>query len=115
MGLFRLFLAACLLVISGYTAMTIVHHGWGLVPIFFGDLAVMAWPGQFNLDFSCFLLLSGIWVAWRHGFNAVGLLLAPVAMFGGMMFLSVYLLVISFTTGGDVRKLLLGETRAAQP
>ncbi len=115
MALFRLFLAGCLLVITGYTAVTIANHGMNLVPVFFNDMAAMAWPGQFNLDFSCFLLLSGLWVAWRNGFNALGLLLAPVAMFGGMMFLSVYLLILSFTTGGDIRKILLGEARAVQP
>lgn len=114
MMLFRLFLAGCLLVITGYTAVTILHHGWGLVPIFFGDLAALAWPGQFNLDFSCFLLLSGLWVAWRHGFSASGLALASVAVFGGMLFLSAYLLILSFRTGGDVRRMMLGDDRAQQ-
>ncbi len=111
MVLFRLFLGGCLLVIIGYTAVTIANHGMGLVPIFFGDMAAMAWPGQFNLDFSCFLLLSGLWVAWRHDFSAGGLAMAPVAVFGGMLFLSAYLLIISFRTGGDIRKILLGEAR----
>jgi hypothetical protein len=114
MALFRLFLLGCLFAITGYTAVTMVNHGADLVPVFFGDIAEMAWPGQFNLDFSCFLLLSGMWVAWRHQFAAIGLLLAPVAIFGGMMFLSVYLLVISYTTGGDIRAILLGTERARQ-
>ena len=112
MTLFRLFLLACLITIVLYTGVTIANHGWDLVPIFFGDIATMAWPGQFNLDFTCFLLLSGIWVAWRHQFGAAGLALAPVAVFGGMLFLSIYLLVASFRCNGDVRAMLLGEARA---
>ncbi len=115
MALFRLFLAGCLLVITCYTAVTIGIHGADLIPVFFGDMAAMAWPGQFNLDFFTFLLLSGLWVAWRHRFSAAGLGLAVVATLGGMMFLSAYLLVISFRTGGDIRKILLGEARVAQP
>jgi NADH:ubiquinone oxidoreductase subunit 2 (subunit N) len=114
MALFRMFLAGCLLVIIGYTAVTMANHGAGLIPVFFGDMAAMAWPGQFNLDFFTFLLLSGIWVAWRHHFSAAGLGLAVVAVLGGMMFLSAYLLIVSFRTGGDIRKIMLGETRAAQ-
>ena len=114
MTLFRLFLGGCLLVITGYTAMTIGNHGADLMPVFFGDMAAMAWPGQFNLDFFTFLLLSGLWVAWRHRFSAAGLGLAVLATLGGMMFLSAYLLVISFRTGGDIRAILLGAERARQ-
>ena len=114
MSLFRLFLATCLLVIVGYTSVTIANHGLGLLPIFFGDMAAMTWPGQFNLDFFGFLLLSGIWVSWRHHFSPAGLALGLVAVFGGMPFLSGYLLFHSFKTNGDVKALLLGETRARQ-
>lgn len=112
MGLFRVFLAGFLVLLGAYTAVTIANHGMGLVPIFFNDMSQMAWPGQFDLDFSGYLLLSGLWVAWRNQFSAVGLLLAPVAMFGGMMFLTCYLLFLSFRTDGDMRVILLGEARA---
>ncbi len=114
MTLFRLFLAACLIAILGYTSVTIANHGWNLFPDFLGDLARMAWPGQFNLDFTTFLALSGIWVAWRHQFSASGLILALIAFFGGMLFLSAYLLIHSLRTNGDSKALLLGEARALQ-
>ena len=84
-----------------------------LMPVFLGDIAAMAWPGQFNVDFTCFLALSAIWVAWRHQFSASGLALGVVAFFGGMLFLSIYLLVQTGRSGGDVKALLLGEARAA--
>ena len=113
MPLFRLFLLACLVGIAAYTGATIAHHGMNLMPVFLGDIAAKAWPGQFNVDFTCFLALSAIWVAWRHQFSASGLALGVVAFFGGMLFLSIYLLVQTGRSGGDVKALLLGEARAA--
>jgi hypothetical protein len=113
MTLFRLFLLTCLVAITAYTSVTIANHGLNLLPVFFGDMAEMAWPGQFNLDFMCFLALSALWVSWRHQFSAGGLALGLVAFFGGMLFLSIYLLVQSFRANGDVKVLLLGEGRAA--
>jgi len=113
MQLFRLFLISCLIAIIGYTSVTISNHGLNLMPVFFGDMAEMAWPGQFNLDFMTFLALSAIWVSWRHRFSPGGIGLGFIAFLGGMLFLSTYLLFHSFRTGGDVSKLLLGEARAA--
>ena len=109
---FRLFLLACLLAIASYTAITIANHGLNLLPVFFGDMAAMAWPGQFNLDFICFLALSAIWVSWRHQFSAAGLALGLLAFSGGMLFMSVYLLVQTGKRGSNAKVLLLGEARA---
>lgn len=114
MVLFRLFLIACLAVIVPYTAVTIVNHGWGLLAIYFGDIAAMGWPGQFNLDFLCFLLLSGLWMAWRGGFRLADLALGVVAVFGGMPFLAAYLLTVLARHKGDMRIVLLGRDRAAR-
>jgi len=58
-----------------------------------------------------FLLLSGLWVSWRHRFSASGLLLGAVAVFGGMMFLSLYLFIASTQAKDDVNELLLGKSR----
>ncbi|CAN5530915.1 hypothetical protein BH10PSE14_BH10PSE14_19760 [soil metagenome] len=113
MAAFRVLLIAMLAVIAGYTAIVVAHDGMNFFPAFNADLRAMAWPGQFNLDFSCFLLLSGLWVAWRHHFSATGLGLAVLAFFGGMVFLASYLLVVSFQTGGDIKAVLLGRQRAA--
>src|SRR5512147_2421039 len=109
MTTFRLLLATIFAVILGYTAVVVQNHGLGLLAVFFGDMAAMAWPGQFNLDFMCMLSLSGLWVAWRHGFGGAGLALGLVALFGGALFLSAYLLVESYRSGGDIRRLLLGR------
>ena len=110
---FRILLAAILALMLGYTLPVIAQHGMGLVPLFFAAIGEMGWQGQFNVDFSCFLILSGLWVAWRNNFSTVGLVLAPVASFGGALFLSAYLLIVSFQVRGDIAALLMGSRRAA--
>ena len=112
MGMFRAFLVVFLIILASYTAVTVANHGWNLIPIFFGDMAKMAWPGQFNLDFMGFLLLSAIWTAWRNHFSPGGLLLAFIASVGGMLFLTIYLLVLSFQTNCNIKEIMLGQGRA---
>jgi len=98
--------------IVSVTGIVIFNHGWNLLPIFFGDMASLTWPGQFNLDFMCFLLLSGLWLAWRHHFSPGGVLLALAGVFGGIMLLAPYLLLASYKAEGDIKVLLLGKSRA---
>lgn len=107
MLILRIFLVIHLAVLTGYTLIVIQNHGMNLLPVFFGDMAAMAWPGQFNLDFLGFLVLSALWTAWRNGFSALGLVLAVIAFFGGMAFLSVYMLILSLGTD-SIRDILLG-------
>ena len=112
MTLFRIFLVAALGVITVYTAVVIANPGMTLFPAFFGDMARMGWAGQFNLDFMFMLALSAIWTAWRNGFSPAGLGLAVVAFFGGTPFLAIYLLFLLARTGGDMRRVLLGDAHA---
>lgn len=100
-------------VLTVYTVIVVENHGMGLFAVFFGDMAKMDWPGQFNLDFMFMLALSATWVAWRHAFTAGGLALAVLAFNGGASFLTLYLLVVSFQEKGDMRSILLGPGRAA--
>jgi len=109
---FRGFLLVVFVSIVSYTAVVVSNHGLNLLPVFFGDIAKMEWPGQFNLDFLGLLLLSGFWIAWRNGFSASGILLGALAAFLGAPFLTAYLFVASISSGGDVRLLLLGPERA---
>jgi hypothetical protein len=108
---FRTLLIVLWLIIAGYTAIVISNHGPGLLEVFFGDMAAMGWPGQFNLDFMSLLALSGLWVAWRHRFSGAGLALGALAFVGGGLFLTAYLLVVSFQARGDINEVLLGKTR----
>jgi hypothetical protein len=108
---FRVLLIAVFAILVGYTGVVIANHGIGLIDIFFGDMAAMGWPGQFNLDFMFMLTLSGLWVAWRHQFSIAGLLLGLLALFGGSLFLSTYLLALSWLTKGDLKQMLVGTRR----
>jgi hypothetical protein len=109
---FRILLVGFMIAITGYTGKVISKHGWNLFPSFFGDMKEMSWSGQFNSDFMCFLAISGLWVAWRHRFSPVGLVLGVVAFFGGIMFLAPYLLIAGFRADGDMKIVLLGKDRA---
>jgi hypothetical protein len=110
---FRILLIVLWATIVGYTAVVIANHGIGLLNVFFGDMAAMGWPGQFNLDFMSLLTLSGLWVAWRHRFSSAGMALGALAFFGGGLFLTTYLFIVSVQAGGDMREVLLGKARAA--
>jgi hypothetical protein len=114
MTLFRITLIWLLSILLVYTAIVIVNHGLNFLPTAFGDMFAMTWQKQFNVDFMAYLVLSAIWTAWRHKFSMVGLGLGLVAFFGGMIFLAVYLLIVSFQVNGDVKALLLGRARASE-
>lgn len=113
MTAFRVLLFVLGAALAGYTAIVIANHGMGLLPVFFGDMAGMGWPGQFNLDFMMMLTLSALWVAWRNRFSGIGLLLAALAMFAGSLFLTVYLFILTVQSKGDMRQVLLGQARTA--
>jgi len=114
MNALRLLLIVILTTVVTYTIVVVANHGLGLFPIFFGDIAAMGWPGQFNLDFLGFLILAGVWIAWRHRFSAGGIALGCLVPFGGVPYVSLYLLVTSFRVDGDVQALLLGSQQGAR-
>lgn len=43
-----------------YTGTVGAMQGWVLFSVFVRDISAMNWPGQFNLDFACFLLLASV-------------------------------------------------------
>ena len=96
MNAFRTLLVLMMISLVAYTLTAGVNHGWNLFPLFFGEIAAMTWSGQFNLDFTYFLVLSGLWIAWRHQFSPVGLILGLIATVGGIIFVAPYLLFATF-------------------
>lgn len=111
MTAFRVLLVIIIVVLFGYTGVVGFTHGWNLLPIFFGDILAMTWPGQFNLDFTCLLIFSGLWLAWRHRFSPGGLVLGLCGLFGGTAVLAPYLLIVSFQARGNLQEVLLGRSR----
>lgn len=113
MTAFRILLVTLTLALAAYTAVVVTEHGLGLFPVFFGDIAAMSWPGQFNADFLCFLTLAALWLAWRHHFSAGGIALGLATYVGGAPLVMTYLLIQTFRANGDMRVALLGARRAA--
>jgi hypothetical protein len=109
---FRALLSIMITGLLGYTVVVGVNHGWNLLPVFFSDITAMTWPGQFNFDFMCLLIFSGLWLAWRHNFSPGGLVLGMLGVFGGTMLLAPYILIVSFKAKGDMKEILLGTARA---
>lgn len=105
---FRIWLVMLLIAVGGYTIAVSLTQGMNLLPVFFGAMGTLTWQGQFNADFLGMLSLSAIWVAWRHRFTPVGLLLGLLALNLGVLFLAVYLLVQSFRAANGAA-LLTGD------
>jgi hypothetical protein len=105
--MFRAWLVLILAVVGAYTASVIRNHGLNLFAPFFGDMARLGWPGQFNLDFMFMLSLSALWVAWRNRFSGSGLALGVAAFLLGAPFLAAYLLLLLSQTRGDLRAVLV--------
>lgn len=108
MAQFRLLLIAITVVIVVFTIAAVANDGWNLLPHFFGPIIALTWQGQFNVDFTTYLILSGVWMAWRGGFTggsiALGLFAPPL----GILFFAPYVIYLIGRSGGDPKKLLLG-------
>ncbi|MFK7751094.1 MAG: hypothetical protein AB8B51_00960 [Sedimentitalea sp.] len=104
----RFVLIAMILIIAAFTAAAVADGGFDLITPFFAPILGLTWQGQFNVDFSFYLVLSGIWMAWRGGFSggsiALGLLAPPL----GMLFFAPYLIYLVAASGRNPRRLLLG-------
>ena len=110
MKAFRVVLAAIFLTTLTYTIVVGGNHGLNFIPIFFGDILAMNWPGQFNVDFTFHIFLAALWMAWRNNFSFSGYLLAALAFVGGIHVLVGYLFYTSYQVS-DIKELLVGKAR----
>ena len=108
MSQFRLLLIAITVVIVVLTIATVANDGRNLLPHFFGPISALTWQGQFNVDFTTYLILSGVWMAWRGGFTGSSIALGVLAPPLGILFLAPYLIYLIRQSEGDPKKLLLG-------
>lgn len=109
MVILRAYLIIAFVAMLYYTVIVASSFGMNILPIAFELVGSMTWPGQFTLDFATYLWLSALWVAWRHKFSAIGIILGLIASVGGMLFLAIYLLVESLRVNGDMKALVLGR------
>jgi len=108
MKAFRLFLVVAFVTELVYTIIAGINHGWNLFPIIIDSIGSLTWLGQFNLDFAFFLALAGLWVAWRNKFSPAGIVLGLIAFVGGIIFISVYLFILSFKAN-SIKEILIGK------
>ncbi|WP_299729443.1 hypothetical protein [uncultured Tateyamaria sp.] len=108
MTLFRTVLIAMTAILALITVAAIAKEGLDLLTPYFSAIFALTWQGQFNTDFAFYLVLSGIWMAWRAGFSRGGIALGVLAPPLGMLFFAPYLIYLIAQTSGDVRKLMMG-------
>lgn len=108
MNILKVVLLGMTLVIITFTVTAFAIDGPDLLTHYSSAILSMGWQGQFNVDFACYLILSGIWMSWRTGFTRRGIILGVVAPVWGILFFAPYLVYLAKTTGGDPREMLLG-------
>ena len=94
-----------------YTLSAYQLQGPNLFAVAWHNLQSGNWNGQFNLDFSCYLLLSSLWIMWRCRFSTSGILIGTIAGVLGILFFAPYLLYLLLKEKGDLIRVLLGERR----
>jgi hypothetical protein len=109
MKTFRFFLIVVFATVIAYTFNVGNTHGWSFLSLFFNDIKTMNWAGQFNVDFSFFLIFTGLWIAWRNKFNVTGIGLGLFTLVGGIPFVCVYLFVLSLKDNTTIKEMLIGE------
>lgn len=90
---FLLLLALQALTVLGYTVFAIQTDGPNLVAVFIDNVNALGWSGQFNLDFACYLVLSGLWIMHRGKFKPGSIATGLVAMVLGIVFFAPYLML----------------------
>lgn len=92
-----------------YSVVAFNYEGPDLFSVFISNIQSLKWSGQFDLDFSCYLTLSGIWIMWRNRFNSQSIFLGLIAMVFGILFFAPYLLFLLQKEKGDLKKLVVGK------
>jgi hypothetical protein len=92
-----------------YTFIAFQTEGADLFSVFLANIKSLTWTGQFNLDFLCYLTLSGLWIMWRNKFSGKSILVGTVAMIFGIVFFAPYLLWLLYKENGDLKHVLVGD------
>lgn len=95
--------------VLAYTIYVGTNDGWNFAQIALSNIHSLGWNGQFTLDFSCYLVLSGCWIAWRQQFSLPAVVIASVAAVLGIVVFAPYVLYLLKQERGDLRKVLLGK------
>lgn len=108
-GLFKTLLIVQTIGLLTYTYFAFQTEGANLFSFFFNNVLSLNWSGQFNLDFLCYLTLSGFWIMWRNKFTNKSILLGLAAMVLGIVLFAPYLLWLTNKENGDIKRVLIGD------
>lgn len=92
-----------------YTFFAFQTDGADLFGVFTNNMLSLNWSGQFNLDFLCYLTLSGLWIMWRNMFTTKSIILGLIAMILGIVMLAPYLLWLISQENGNIKRVLIGD------
>lgn len=108
-NLFKTLLIVQTLGLLIYTIIAFNTEGADLFSIFMQNIISLNWSGQFNLDFLCYLTLSGVWIMWRNKFTGNSILVGIVAMVVGIIAFAPYLLWLTNKENGNLKRVLIGD------
>jgi hypothetical protein len=92
-----------------YTIYIVQKEGLTLFQVFTNDIISITWAGQFNLDFTCYLIISGLWIMWRNKFTLKAILFSIVAMIMGFIVFAPYLVYLLTIEKANIVKVLIGD------
>jgi hypothetical protein len=108
-NLFKVLLIIQAIGLTIYTFLVYSANGADLFSVFIHNIASFNWSGQFNLDFLCYLVLSGLWIMWRSKFNIKSLIIGTSAMILGIVLFAPYLFWLTHKENGDLKRVLIGD------
>lgn len=114
MKILQWFLLVSTVVIYVITVLAILSSGFNWPAVLFGDLMSLNWRSQFDVDFLIHLFLLATWVSWREGFTTKGFIFGFLSIIMGGMFGFPYILIATYKSHGDPKKLLLGVHSEAE-
>jgi hypothetical protein len=108
-NLIKAFLFTQVVVVFIYTIFAFKAEGADLFSVFLRNINDLGWSGQFNLDFLCYLILSGLWIMWRNQFTSKSIFLGLAAMVLGIVLLAPYSIWLINQEKGNLKKVLIGD------
>ncbi|UUV22301.1 hypothetical protein [Paenimyroides aestuarii] len=105
----KMLLAFMAVTVLIYTLFVFPKEGADLLSVFLTNVKNMNWSGQFNLDFSCYLMLSGLWIMWRSHFKTSSIIWGLAAAVLGIVVFAPYLIYLLSKEKGDIPRLLVGD------